>query len=237
LHQAFNFAWLAAPWGAASFAEVITSTLGTLADVSASPTWVLSNHDVIRHPTRYGGGISGLARARAATLVMLGLPGSAYLYQGEELGLPEVDVPSERRRDPIWFRTGASGRDGCRVPLPWDGSLVNAGFSGGTAGPWLPQPPGWADYAADQQRSDQGSTLNFYRSSLAARRRLIEARPGQVSSIAVSGEVLTLERGSVSIVLNCGPDPIPLPAGRVIARSDAGTSSQLASDSAAWLLR
>ena len=107
MSQAFNFAWLLAPWSAAAFADVVTGTLAQLAEVDAAPTWVLSNHDVVRHATRYGGGAVGLARARAATLAMLALPGSAYLYQGEELGLEEVDVPPEARQDPAWLRTGA----------------------------------------------------------------------------------------------------------------------------------
>ena len=129
MQQAFNFAWLLAPWSAAAFADVIRGTLDAVTPVGAAPTWVLSNHDVQRHPTRYGGGAVGLARARAATLVMLGLPGSAYLYQGEELGLEEVDVPPEDRQDPVWFRTGNPGRDGARVPIPWRGTRPPYGFS------------------------------------------------------------------------------------------------------------
>ena len=110
LHQAFNFGWLGTDWSARDFAQVINSSIAALATAHASPpTWVLSNHDVVRHPTRYGGGPVGLARARAATLVMLALPGSAYLYQGEELGLEQVDVPPEARQDPSWFRTGEPG--------------------------------------------------------------------------------------------------------------------------------
>ena len=100
MQQSFNFDWLLAPWSATSFATVVTGTLEALSDVQAQPTWVLSNHDVVRHVTRYGGGAVGLARARAATLTMLALPGSAYVYQGEELGLEEVDVAPADRQDP-----------------------------------------------------------------------------------------------------------------------------------------
>ena len=121
LHQTFNFHWLTAPWSAEAFAEVVSQTLDAVGLVEGSPTWVLSNHDVVRHVTRYGGGEVGLARAKAATLTMLALPGSAYLYQGEELGLEQVDVAPEHRQDPSWFRTGEPGRDGCRVPVPWGG--------------------------------------------------------------------------------------------------------------------
>src|SRR5439155_26638506 len=109
--------------------------------VGAPATWVLSNHDVVRHPTRYGGGERGLRRARAAALLVLALPGSTYLYQGEELGLPEVtDLPDEVRQDPAFFRgAGQEGtRDGCRVPLPWSGDRAPYGF--GPGGSWLPQP-------------------------------------------------------------------------------------------------
>ena len=130
--------------------------------VGASPTWVLSNHDVVRHVTRYGGGALGLGRARAATLLMLALPGAAYLYQGEELGLPEVDVcPTRCWQDPIWERSGHTrrGRDGCRVPLPWSGDARRRTGSGPVAGAtWLPQP---ADLgAADGRGPDRPATLD-----------------------------------------------------------------------------
>ena len=121
LQQTFNFHWLLADWSATSFREAIDTTLTSLAQVRARATWVLSNHDVVRHPTRYGGGAVGRARARAATLAMLALPGSSYLYQGEELGLEQVDVPAERRQDPEYLHGRGEGRDGCRVPIPWAG--------------------------------------------------------------------------------------------------------------------
>src|SRR3954453_16320565 len=141
MSQAFNFSWLLAPWSATAFARVIRKTLEDLSEVEASPTWVLSNHDVVRHPTRYGGGPVGIARARAATLAMLALPGSAYLYQGEELGLENVDVPEDQRQDPAWRRTHSDWRDGCRVPIPWSGDAPPYGFGPGTGQPWLPQRP------------------------------------------------------------------------------------------------
>ena len=118
LSQTFNFGWLLADWSATAFADVITGTLTALAPVGAAPTWVLSNHDVVRHPTRYGGGERGLARARAATLTMLALPGSAYVYQGEELGLPEVDVAPEHWQDPASLRTGDEGPRRLPGPAP-----------------------------------------------------------------------------------------------------------------------
>ncbi len=131
MSQAFNFAWLLAPWSAQAFGDVIRSSLAQLTEVDAAPTWVLSNHDVVRHATRYGGGAVGIERAKAATLAMLALPGSAYLYQGEELGLENVDVPEEARQDPAWFRTHEHWRDGCRVPMPWSGDAPPYGFGTG----------------------------------------------------------------------------------------------------------
>src|SRR4029453_12601399 len=102
------------------------------------PTWVLSNHDVGREGTRYGGGAQGLARSKGATLTMLALPGSAYLYQGQELGLPEVNVPVKDREDPAFFRGAGPGRDGCRVPLPWSGTSQPYGFTPVGGAPGLP---------------------------------------------------------------------------------------------------
>src|SRR5690606_32279940 len=167
------FAWLEAPWSATAFREVIDGTLRAV----PAPTWVLSNHDVVQHRTRYGEGslnpAQGLARARAALLAMLALPGSAYLYQGEELGLPEVtDLPPQVRQDPIFKRSNGelAGRDGCRVPLPWSGTAPPYGFSSGES--WLPQPDDWADLTVERQAADPSSTLSLYRRTLAIRRDL-----------------------------------------------------------------
>ena len=147
LHTAFNFDFLLASWDAAGLRAAIDTSIDALAEVGAPPTWVLSNHDVVRHVTRYGGGALGVRRARAAALLMLALPGGAYVYQGEELGLPEVhDLPDEVRQDPTFLRTGGAerGRDGCRVPIPWSGSASPFGFGPAGRRPWLPQPSTWA---------------------------------------------------------------------------------------------
>lgn len=145
LHQVFQFDLQLAPWSAAAFREVIVAALKAVAPTGAAPTWVLSSHDSVRHLTRYEQpeGVPGIgyARAKAALLLLLALPGSAYLYQGEELGLPEVaDLPDEARQDPIWYRTNGelAGRDGCRVPLPWSGSVEPYGFSPTASGPGCP---------------------------------------------------------------------------------------------------
>ncbi|WP_139984354.1 glycoside hydrolase family 13 protein [Nocardioides litoris] len=234
MQQAFNFAWLLAPWSAEAFADVVTGTFAALAPVGASPTWVLSNHDVIRHPTRYGGGLVGLARARAATLAMLALPGSSYLYQGEELGLEQVDVAPEDRQDPSWFRTGEVGRDGCRVPIPWSGDAPPYGFGPGGEQPWIPQPADWAGLTVEAQTGDDGSTLELYRAALAARRALPTADAVEVS---VEGDVLRLERDGLVVLVNCGTTDVPLPAGddtRVVVASGQVTDT-LPPDTAVWL--
>ena len=233
MQQAFNFAWLLAPWSAAAFAEVVTGTFDALEPVGAGPTWVLSNHDVVRHVTRYGGGAQGLARARAATLTMLGLPGSSYLYQGEELGLEQVDVAPEDRQDPSWFRTGEVGRDGCRVPVPWSGDAPPYGFGPGDAQPWIPQPADWAGLTVEAQTGAEGSTLEFYRAALTARRALT---PVDTVAVRVEGDVLLIERGDVTIALNCGASDAPLPAGRVLVASGP-IDGVLPGDTAVWLGR
>ncbi|CAM5381308.1 glycoside hydrolase family 13 protein [Streptomyces xanthochromogenes] len=188
LHQAFNFQYLGTPWEAAALRQVIDTSLAAMRPVGAPATWVLSNHDVTRHATRFanppglgtqlrtpGDRELGLRRARAATLLMLALPGSAYVYQGEELGLPDVtDLPDEVRQDPSFFRAaGQDGfRDGCRVPIPWTVEGSSYGF--GSGGSWLPQPASWAGLSVEAQTGDADSTLELYRRAIAARR----AHPG-----------------------------------------------------------
>ena len=144
LQQTFNFTWLEAPWSAAAFRKVVVDTFDAVGLVGGSPTWVLSNHDVVRETTRYGGGAKGLARARAAALTMLALPGSAYVYQGEELGLEQVDVPPELRQDPAYFRGGEPGRSR-RLPradaVVGHGRAVRLRLPGQAGQPWLPSPP------------------------------------------------------------------------------------------------
>jgi alpha-glucosidase len=234
LHQAFNFAWLLAPWSATAFADVVRGTFAAVDLVGAAPTWVLSNHDVIRHPTRYGGGARGLARARAATLTMLALPGSAYLYQGEELGLEEVDVPPELRQDPAWFRTGVAGRDGARVPIPWRGARTPFGFGPGRVTPWLPMPDTWASLTVASQRKDPGSTWSFYRHALRARRRMAHGDP-TVEIVEGRSTVLDLRRGDLRVLCNCGSRPVRMPAGEVVVASGPLEGRLLPPDTAVWL--
>ncbi len=240
LQQVFNFAWLKAPWSAAAFRRVIEDTYDAVDRAGASPTWVLSNHDVVRASTRYGGGALGLARAKAATLAMLALSGSAYLYQGDELGLPQADVSARARQDPMWFRGGGIGRDGCRLPMPWSGSRRPYGFSpDGTAESWLPQPRTWGRLSVAAQERDAGSTLHFFRRALAVRRDAIGDLAPEVTVTTLSPGVLALEREPGFVcVLNCGKRQRRLPAyGDLLLASGeeaAVRSGVLPANTAAW---
>lgn len=160
LHLTFSFSLLATPWSAPAWRTAITDGLAAMDAVGAPATWVLANHDMPRPTGRYGGGDVGTRRARAALLAMLALPGVVFLYQGDELGLPQVDVPPSARRDPVWERSGgtAPGRDGARVPLPWSGDRPPYGFTAEGVTPWLPQPDGWKSLTAAAQSDDPLST-------------------------------------------------------------------------------
>lgn len=264
MHQAFNFGFLDTHWYAARLREVIEATLAVNDSVGAPTTWVLSNHDVVRHASRLGldqsqgrpNGIGaddpqpdpvlGLRRARAATALMLALPGSAYLYQGEELGLPEhTTMPDEWRQDPTYLRTKGTpefelGRDGCRVPMPWAKDRPSFGFGPGER-TWLPQPASYGPLAVDQQAGVPGSTLTLYRDLLARRRK---ERLGHGSLTFVGPEsdaVLTFRNTSrdgrtVLVMTNFGPEPIALPGGRVLVASGPLTAEgHLPADTTVWL--
>ena len=235
MSQAFNFSWLLAPWSARAFSRVIRHTLEELSEVAAAPTWVLSNHDVVRHATRYGGGPVGIARARAATLAMLALPGSANLYQGEELGLENVDVPEELRQDPAWLRTHRDWRDGCRVPIPWSGDAPPYGFGPGSGQPWLPQPLDWADRSVAAQEQDPDSTLAFYKAALAARRKHTTGAEEEIELLDAGADLLVFTRGELTVVLNAGAEPTELPAGDVVVASGDLSDRLLPPDTAVWL--
>lgn len=217
LHTSFNFDYLRAGFDATKLQESVDSTLFHHRKVGAPATWVLSNHDIVRHATRLAPGQSehptvpptpdaadhGLARARAATLFTLGLPGSTYLYQGEELGLPEVlDLPGDARQDPVWFRSKGKeiGRDGCRVPIPWSGDIPSYGFGPGEQS-WLPQPELWANLSVQAQESDD-TTLNFYRSALARRRQEPSTGDGEFEWRDLNGE----DDGMLKVIAYRRPD-------------------------------
>jgi alpha-glucosidase len=239
LHQAFNFTLLSAPWSGPEYREVIDTSLVAMGAVGAPPTWVLSNHDVLRHATRLGPTAQpevGLARARAATLLLLALPGSVYLYQGEELGLPEVlDLPPEARQDPIFARTEGAllGRDGCRVPLPWAGTSQPYGFGPPGSRPWLPQPSSWARLSVEAQDADPGSTLAYYRQALRVRRALAPAEAIRWDS-APDDDVLVLQRSGLRCMVNMGTTSVPLPPGSVLIASGPLPAAELPPNCAVW---
>jgi alpha-glucosidase len=244
LPQVFNFELVTAKWDAAAIRKAIDDTL-TLSGGSRAP-WVIGNHDVRRPVTRWGP-----AAARAAALLLLALPGAAYVYQGEELGLPEVlDIPDAARQDPSFRRTKGKilGRDGCRVPLPWDDGGASYGFSrtgsaDPIAPPWLPQPAGWGTYAAAAQADDPGSFLTLYQAALRLRRahqalgvpaegavplRWLPAGPGVLAFAREPG---------FTCVVNLGRGPAELPPHRevLLASGPLLSSGGLPADSAAWL--
>jgi len=263
LHTAFNFDFLARPWDAAELRASIDATLAAHAPVHAPSTWVLSNHDVTRPVTRYGREDSSFAfldkrfgtptdlglgtrRARAAALLTAALPGSLYIYQGDELGLPEVeDIPRELLQDPMHYRSGGvdPGRDGCRVPLPWSGDRPPYGFSAGTptAPPWLPQPADWARYTVQSEEADPRSMLALYRAALRIRRaEPLGDGPFAWLDDAPAG-TLAFRRGDAFLsITNLAGRPVPLPAGELLLASDElgqapGGALELPTDSTAWL--
>jgi alpha-glucosidase len=240
LHTAFNFNFLLAPWEPRALRTAIDDSLRALGSVGAPATWVLSNHDVTREVTRYGGGQIGMRRARAAALLMLALPGGAYVYQGEELGLAEVlDLPDEVRQDPTFFRTEGKqrGRDGCRVPLPWSGEVAPFGFGPPGSKPWLPQPAEWARSSVEQQLHDPASMLALYRQALQLRHTLPSLGDGALRWLNSRRDVLVFRREpGFMCVVNLGAAPVAPPCeGRVlIASGPVADGGRLPPDTAAW---
>jgi alpha-glucosidase len=260
MHSAFNFDFMMRPWEAKQLRESIQSTLDAHAPVDAPPTWVLSNHDVTRPVTRYGRAdssfgfaakrfgtptdpVRGERRARAAALLSAALPGALYLYQGDELGLPEVeDLPPDALRDPMHFRSGGldPGRDGCRVPIPWTRSGRSFGFGPEEAQvpTWLPQPSDWGRHSVEAQDGDPGSMLTLYRRALGLRRSEPALRGESFAWLdtAEGAEVLAFARGDLLCVVNLGADPVPLPNHRqVLLTSTDLDGDRLPTDAAAWL--
>ncbi|MEQ0559901.1 glycoside hydrolase family 13 protein [Amycolatopsis sp. NEAU-NG30] len=234
LHTAFNFDFLRCAWDAGALREVVDRTLEALHAVGAPATWVLSNHDVVRHVTRFG----SLRRARAAVLLMLALPGGAYLYQGEELGLEEVeDLPEAVLADPTWERSGHTrrGRDGCRVPLPWSGTAPPFGFTSGAA--WLPQPQRWLELTAEAQAADPDSMLWLYRTALATRREHPALGDGTMTWLPAPEDVLSFAREpGFACVVNLSAGPCALPEGAsVLLASGPLDGGRLPPDTAVWL--
>ena len=253
MHTAFNFDFLSRPWEAAELRDSIDLTLTTHVPIGAPPTWVLSNHDVTRPVTKYGRPdtsfshqdrkhgmrtdlVLGERRARAAALLAMALPGAVYVYQGEELGLPEVEnLPDELLQDPIFTRSGGTdrGRDGCRVPLPWSGKEPPFGFGAGT--PWLPQPADWKNLTVESQHDDQNSMLTLYRTGLRLRRTHLG--DGSLTWLETEPGVLAFTRESLTCVVNMTPDPVDLPDHtEVVLTSNPLEEGKLPSDTSAWVM-
>ncbi|GAA3037423.1 glycoside hydrolase family 13 protein [Microbacterium dextranolyticum] len=265
LGQSFNFDLLRAGFDAQEFRDIVTQNIALAARSGSSSTWVLSNHDVFRHATRYalpmpevegpvpnrhGGGWAesgadesvidrpgGIRRARAATLFLLGLPGSAYLYQGEELGLHEVaEIPADQRQDPTFFRTNQEqyGRDGCRVPLPWTASGPSYGFGDGSA--HLPQPAWFADSAVEVEEGDSDSTLWLYRRALALRSELQSEERLEWIETGRPDVLHFVRPGGWHVVTNFGTEPYALPGGDVLlASGTADAAGIVPGETTVWL--
>lgn len=256
MHTAFNFDFLASEWNADEYRRRITDSLAADEAVGAPTTWVLSNHDAMRHVSRMGRedqpGVHkefigpddvqpdhdlGRRRAIAATMMELSLPGSAYLYQGEELGLPDhTTLPHEFRQDPAWFQSNHEqiGRDGCRIPLPWNADAPAHGFSpNGSA--WLPQPETYRALAVDQQDGAPGSTLELYRTLLRLRRELGLGTGTLTWRDDFPDGVLAYENAGVLVVVNVSGDPLQLPTDREVLVSSEPLDDVLPTNAAVWL--
>jgi alpha-glucosidase len=240
LHLGFNFRLVLTPFDAAGLRTSIEESLETAATAGVPPTWTLSNHDVSREVSRYGDGRLGEQRARAMALVELGLPGVVYLYNGEELGLPDVDLPDWALQDPKFLRSGGQdrGRDGCRVPLPWEGDEPPFGFSPGTGDTWLPMPPEWSKLTVERQLEDADSTLSLYREAIELRKTHEAFTGTDLEWYGAPAGCFAYRRkgGGLVCVLNASESPVPLPPGDVLLASGPLTDHRLPPNTAAWLV-
>ena len=257
-NQTFNFRFLDSEWKPSILFASINESFAAFDAVGAPSTWVLSNHDIIRHASRMGGVVGrptasdgigpndpqpdrelGLRRARGATLFSLALPGSMYLYQGEELGLPEhTTLADEYRQDPTFARTGGArvGRDGCRVPLPWESGAGAANGFNTTGKSWLPQPEIYAEYARDLQDGVADSTLEMYKHAIRLRGEL-GLGDGSFEWVAefTNESALGFRNGELLVIHNFGDEPLALPAGEIVARSQKADSLSLEPNTTVWL--
>lgn len=254
-HQSFNFDFLGCPWDVSQMRASVNRALVDAASVNSSATWVLSNHDVVRHATRYGlpSGTDyqewlmtgpaelcdralGLQRAKAVTMMLLALPGSTYIYQGEELGLHEVnDLPHDVLDDPVWRRSENTrkGRDGCRVPIPWSQTGPSFGF--GDNAPWLPQPPEFGAQSVQAQDGVDGSVLEFYRSALALR-STHWVNSGDLTWLDLGEDVIAFERNGFACITNFGVNEFAPPHGELmLVSTQPQREGVIGPNSTAWI--
>jgi alpha-glucosidase len=216
LHQVFNFDLLVAPFDGEFLFNCINNTLEMLRQVSAPATWALSNHDTPRVASRHGAKAS-----RALALFVMALPGSCYIYNGQELGLPDAQLKDADRQDPSFFRSKGLtlGRDGARVPMPWNGDQAPFGFT--SALPWLPMPQDWKELTVASQSANLASTLNLYRSALKIRRKKLVGT-GDIEWVDRGQDgLISFARGEFAIYLNTSSELVQIPsAGRLTLGSD-----------------
>ncbi|MBU3062749.1 glycoside hydrolase family 13 protein [Nocardia sp. NEAU-G5] len=239
LHLAFNFRLAEAAYDAAEIRAAVNNSIEAVHTVGAGPTWTLSNHDIEREVTRYGGGTVGPARARAMMLLELALPGAVFVYNGSELGLPNVDdLPDEVLQDPVWERSGHTerGRDGCRVPMPWEGKRPPFGFTTAERS-WLPMPAQWAELTVEAQLERLDSMLSLYRMAIELRSSRPEFAGSGLDWYGSPADCLAFRRtGGLVCALNASGAPIPLPPGEVLLASAPIEGNMLPVDAAAWLV-
>ena len=264
LANSFNFDFLTSLWDVNELKKNIDSSLKAIKEVGAPASWVFNNHDVVRSVDRFALGLQpgrgettfdrhgdvtkldielGIRRARAGALLMLALPGGAYIYQGEELGLPEVrDIPEDRLEDPRWLMSNRTdkGRDGCRVPIPWSNDANSSfGFSTniniGNQGSWLPQPAWWGNYAVSIQEKDTNSTLELYRKALLIRSNEAGLGDGEMEWLNLGERLLAFKRAdNFACIINFGA-PFPLPDGEILLSSSPFSGNELPSDCGVWM--
>jgi alpha-glucosidase len=237
LHLGFNFRLVRAEFDADGIRAAIDNSLAAADLAGSAPTWCLSNHDVDREVSRYGDGAAGLARARAMALVMLALPGAVFVYNGEELGLPNVDLPDDALQDPVWERSDHEerGRDGCRVPMPWSGEDPPFGFSD-SADTWLPMPPEWSALTVAKQDGVAGSTLSLFRQAIELRHRREPFAGGAIDWLDVAPDALAFRcTDGLVCVVNTGSAAVSVPDGEILLASSELVDGALPPDGAVWI--
>jgi alpha-glucosidase len=238
LHMSFDIRLVDAEFDADAVRGAIEHSLASVAPVGAPASWTLSSHDVVRHVSRYGNGELGTRRARAMALVELALPGGVFLYNGEELGLPDLELPDWALRDPVWERSGHTdrGRDGCRVPIPWEGTTPPYGFTDHQDS-WLPMPFEWSSLTVEAQLEDPESTLSLYRHAIELRQGHPGFRGDQLEWYGAPPACFAFRRkgGQLICALNTSAALVPLPAGEILLSSAPLVDGQLPPDTAVWL--